>query len=68
VKKLDDRSIEMMFFGYEKGSKAYRVYNPVIRKVVVTRDAVFEEDKPGPWSLNSDQVSKENEASKMTSF
>lgn len=68
VKKLDDRSIEMVLFGYEKGSKAYRVYNPVTRKVVVTRDAVFEEDKPGPWSFNSEQVSKENEASQMISF
>jgi transposase InsO family protein len=45
LSKLDDRSSLMVFLGYEKGSKAYKVYNPVTRKVHVTQDVVFEEDK-----------------------
>jgi hypothetical protein len=35
----------MVFIGYEKGSKSYRVYNPVTKRVHVTRDAIFEEIK-----------------------
>jgi transposase InsO family protein len=49
LSKLDDRSFLMLFLGYEKGSKAYRVYNPVTKKLHVTRDAIFEEDKVWDW-------------------
>jgi hypothetical protein len=45
ISKLDDRSSLMVFIGYEKGFKAYRVYNLITRKVHVIRDAIFEEDK-----------------------
>ena len=41
----------MVFIGYEKGSKAYRVYNPVTKRVYVTRDAIFEEDKAWDWDI-----------------
>jgi hypothetical protein len=43
ARKLDDRSTKMVMIGYEAGSKAYRVYDPVANRVHVTRDAVFEE-------------------------
>jgi hypothetical protein len=43
LKKLDDRSRPMIFIGYELGSKAYRVYDPVNKKVHVSRDIVFDE-------------------------
>ena len=43
LKKLDDRSKRTIFVGYEPGSKAYRVYDPVTRHVHVSRDLVFEE-------------------------
>jgi transposase InsO family protein len=41
--KVEDRSTMMVFIGYEPGSKAWRFYNPVTRRVHVSRDAVFEE-------------------------
>jgi len=44
--KLEDRSMPMVFVGYEQGTKAWRFYNPVTRHVHVLRDAVFEEDRP----------------------
>jgi Reverse transcriptase (RNA-dependent DNA polymerase) len=50
IRKLDDRSTQMVFFGYEDGSKAYRVYNPMTNKVHVTRDAVFEEERGWDWT------------------
>jgi 2,3-bisphosphoglycerate-independent phosphoglycerate mutase len=34
--KMEDRSTKMVFLGYEEGSKAYRLYNPVSEKVVVS--------------------------------
>jgi hypothetical protein len=49
--KLDDRSTPMIFVGYEAGSKAYRVYNPVDGCVNVTRDAVFDEDAQWDWGV-----------------
>ena len=50
--KLSDRSSQMVFIGYESGSKAYRFYNPESRKLVVSRDAVFEEERCWNWEGN----------------
>ncbi|WVZ79341.1 LOW QUALITY PROTEIN: hypothetical protein U9M48_026932 [Paspalum notatum var. saurae] len=36
--KLEDRSKPMVLLGYEAGSKAYRMYDPVERRVVISRD------------------------------
>ena len=47
--KLSDRSRQMVFIGYETGSKAYRMFDPETRKLVVTRDAVFEEYRCWDW-------------------
>jgi hypothetical protein len=52
--KLEDRSTMMVFIGYEPGSKAWRFYNPVTRRVHVSRDVVFEEDRA--WSWNEDEI------------
>jgi hypothetical protein len=43
LKKLDDRSIKTIFVGYELGSKAFRCYNPVDKRVIITHDVVFDE-------------------------
>jgi len=43
LSKLEDRSTPMVFLGYERGSKAYRLYDPRDRRVVVSRDVVFDE-------------------------
>ena len=42
-RKLEDRSMPMIFIGYELGSKAYRCLDPVNLKVVISRDIIFEE-------------------------
>jgi hypothetical protein len=47
--KLDDRSTPMVFIGFEPGAEAWRLYNPVTKRVHVSRDAIFEEDKPWRW-------------------
>jgi hypothetical protein len=56
--KLDDRSTRMVMIGYEAGSKAYRAYDPVVNRVHVTRDVVFEEGVAWEWS-STDNHDKE---------
>lgn len=43
IKKVNDRRKPMVFIGYELGSKAYQVYDPIGKRVHVTRDVFFDE-------------------------
>ena len=45
VSKLSDRSTKMVFVGYETGTKGYRVYDPMMIRLHVSRDMTFEENK-----------------------
>jgi hypothetical protein len=47
LKKLDDRSRKAIFVRYEVGSKAYRCYDPVDQRVIISRDVIF--DEAGQW-------------------
>jgi hypothetical protein len=49
LKKLDDRSRPVVMLGYEPGGKAYRLYDPETRKIVVSRDMVFDENTRWSW-------------------
>ena len=53
-RKLEDRSIPMIFIGYELGSKAYRCLDPVNFKVVISRDIIFEESERWTWSTQGE--------------
>ena len=44
-KKLDAKIFVSMLLGVNEESKAYRLYDLVAKKIVVSRDVVFEEDK-----------------------
>ena len=44
-KKLDAKSFVSVLLGVNEESKAYRLYDPVGKKIVVSKDVVFEEDK-----------------------
>lgn len=46
----------MVMMGYEKGSKAYRLYNPSTGQVCVSCDVVFEETKGWNWEGVEEQV------------
>ncbi|GJT43374.1 zinc finger, CCHC-type containing protein [Tanacetum coccineum] len=47
--KLDDRSIQMVYLGSEPGSKAYRLFDPITKKICVSRDVKFKEDETWNW-------------------
>jgi hypothetical protein len=44
-KKLDDRSEKCIFTGYSETSKAYRLYNPISKKLILDRDIKFLENQ-----------------------
>ncbi|KAK8571247.1 hypothetical protein V6N13_103376 [Hibiscus sabdariffa] len=42
-KKLDDKGEKCIFIGYDERSKAYRLYNPLTKKLIISRDVEFDE-------------------------
>jgi hypothetical protein len=58
-KKLDDRSEKCIFTGYSETSKAYRLYNPITKKLILSRDVQFLENQFWDDSENQ-QVDSQN--------
>jgi transposase InsO family protein len=61
--KLDEKAETMVFVGYSLRSKAYRLYNPLTKKIEIRRDVIFDETKLGmpqpivnPAADNSDTM------------
>ena len=52
--KLDDKSEKCIFIGYDEQSKAYKLSNPITKKVIVSRDVVFKEEES--WDGNIDKT------------
>ena len=51
-KKLDDKGEKCSFLGVSDQSKAYKLYNPNTKKILVSRDVIFYEDQIWEWSKN----------------
>ena len=47
----------MIFIGYELGTKAYKCFDSVNSKVIISRDAIFEEDEKWTWSTQCENSS-----------
>ncbi|GJZ06841.1 zinc finger, CCHC-type containing protein [Tanacetum coccineum] len=60
LKKLDDRSIPMIYLGVEEGSKACRLYDPKGKRKHVSRDVRFMETKPWDWDNNREETSTQD--------
>ena len=41
--KLDSKSSKRIFLGIEKGFKGYRLWDPILKKMVTSRDVAFDE-------------------------
>ena len=52
--KLDKKTILGIFVGYSLVSKAYKVYDPQTKKMIVTRDVHFNEGQK--WDWNNSQI------------
>lgn len=55
-KKLDDKSFKCVFLGVSEESKAFRMYDPESKKIVISRDVVFEEEGKWSWAKTSEQA------------
>ena len=53
--KLDNRSLKCIFLGVSEESKGYRLFNPITKKVIVSRDVIFEEEKQWDWDELSEK-------------
>ena len=42
--KLDDKGVKCIFTGYSSKSKAYRLYDPLNNKMILSRDVEFLEN------------------------
>ena len=51
-RKLDNRSQKCIFIGYSEESKAYRLYNPITKKYVISRDVLFKEEEEWDGSID----------------
>ena len=52
-KKLDDKGVKCIFTGYSSESKAYRLYDPLNIKMILSRDVKFLENQS--WYGPSDE-------------
>lgn len=53
--KLDEKSKKCIFIGYCSGSKAYKLYNPISGKIVISMDVMCNEDASWSWSKYNGQ-------------
>ena len=56
LKKLDDRSRILIHLGKEPGSIAYRLLDPETKRIVVSRDVVFDESKGWEWKHSKESA------------
>ncbi|KAG8491216.1 hypothetical protein CXB51_014346 [Gossypium anomalum] len=55
--KLKKRSVPCIFVGYSSDKKGYRVYDPSTRKIFVSRDIRFDEERTWNWDAESEPSS-----------
>jgi Reverse transcriptase (RNA-dependent DNA polymerase)/gag-polypeptide of LTR copia-type/Integrase core domain/GAG-pre-integrase domain len=54
--KLDDKSERCIFVGYPDGTKGYRLYNLEKKKLVISRDVIFDEKAFWNWEEEKVQI------------
>jgi len=55
--KLEDQSKKYVFIGYDEKTKAYRFFNPITKKVIMSRDVQVDEESEWKWN-NSEKESR----------
>jgi hypothetical protein len=53
---LDDKSYRCVFLGVSEESKAYRLYDPTTKKVIVSRVVVFDKNEGWNWRRSDEDV------------
>lgn len=52
--KLDEKSIKCVMFGVSKESKAYRLYDPEGKRILISKDVRFDEGERWDWEENEE--------------
>lgn len=47
--KLDDKSEKCIFVGYSENSRAYKLFNPITKRIIISRDVIFDENAAWDW-------------------
>ena len=53
--KLDNKSENYVFIGYDPSSKGYKLKNPSTRKLIVSQDVEFDEEVMRNWSTQEEE-------------
>lgn len=61
-KRLDNKSKKCVLLGVSEESKAYKLYDPVDKKIIISRDVVFEESKSWEWGKSQNRSKKMNQS------
>lgn len=59
LKKFDDRIRIFLYLGIKFVSKVYMMFDLIMRKIVVSRDVVFDENKSWMWGCMFDEREQE---------
>jgi len=54
--KLDANSQKCVFFGVSEESKAYCMYNPITKEIIINRDVIFDEETSWDWESSVDKI------------
>ena len=57
--KLYDKSIKCVFLIINDESKAWRLYDPVSRKIIIIKDVVFEEEESWDWGRTDEEIKRD---------
>jgi len=53
--KLENKSFSCVLLGVSEESKAYRLYDPTAKRIVISRDVIFEEEKQWDWDKSYEE-------------
>ena len=57
--KLDNKSIKCVFLVVNDESKAWRLYDPVSKKIIINKDVVFEEEEIWDWGRTVEEIKRD---------
>ena len=57
--RLDDKSKKCVFLGVNDESKAWRLYDPVSKKIIISKDVVFEEEESWECSGTEEEIKRD---------
>jgi transposase InsO family protein len=65
--KLDDKSKKYVFIGYDEKTKSFKLFDPIEKKVVVSRDVQVNEESAWDWKNQKEVTQKEEKGESSTS-